>query len=356
MKHGGNIFSDARKLKINKSKIIDASASLVPYCPNKLLLEIFISEIFNQNFKHYPDRDHYLLKKTIAEFHKLEDINQILPGNGAAELFTWAANYACQLGSSCLPSPGFNDYARALDCWGGKYFYQPLPLKDFSNSAQNFPIQSKADVIWITNPHNPTGHLWTKQSLINLLNNHKLVICDEAFLPIVPGGEDHSLIPLIENNKNLLVIRSLTKLFGIPGLRIGYAIGDPNILNKLTSIRDPWPLNNFAISAGIGLIHNRKEYYLWTNKIHNWVNIEKPLLIDKMSSIKNLEVFDSSANYFLIKSKNSLTNMINILYEKRILIRSCQSFNSLNSNWARISLQNKDNNQIIFNSISDILK
>ena len=354
-KHGGNILTQAKKLNLLPSKIIDSSASLVPFEPPKLILDVLISEIKTLGFRYYPERNLNSLREIIGEFHQINPDN-ILPGNGASELITWAGYEASKSGSSCIPSPGFVDYERSLNCWNASFDYSELP-KNWSNSfPQTFPIKPICDVLWITNPHNPTGQLWDKKSLEIILKKYKLVICDEAFLAITPNGEKESLIPLTKKYDNLLVIRSLTKLFNIAGLRLGYIIGSSEKLKKWNIKRDPWPLNSFAIKAGIELLSNKILYEEWTSKIHDWVNTEKNWVSNELSKIKNLKVHNSSTNFFLIESKFSLSSNIHYLEKKGILIRECNSFRFLNEKWARISLQTRKNNKILCREIQNSFK
>ena len=354
-KHGGNILTQAKKLNLLPSKIIDSSASLVPFEPPKLILDVLISEIKTLGFRYYPERNLNSLREIIGEFHQINPDN-ILPGNGASELITWAGYEASKSGASCIPSPGFVDYERSLNCWNASFDYSELP-KNWSNSfPQTFPIKPICDVLWITNPHNPTGQLWDKKSLEIILKKYKLVICDEAFLAITPNGEKESLIPLTKKYDNLLVIRSLTKLFNIAGLRLGYIIGSSEKLKKWNIKRDPWPLNSFAIKAGIELLSNKILYEEWTSKIHNWVNTEKNWVSNELSKIKNLKVHNSSTNFFLIESKFSLSSNIHYLEKKGILIRECNSFRFLNEKWARISLQTRKNNKILCREIQNSFK
>ena len=355
LKHGGNILTQAKKLNLLPSKIIDSSASLVPFKPPKLILDVLISEIKTLGFRYYPERNLNSFREIIGEFHQIDPDN-ILPGNGASELITWAGYEASKSGASCIPSPGFVDYERSLNCWNASFDYSELP-KNWSNSfPQTFPIKPICDVLWITNPHNPTGQLWDKKSLEIILKKYKLVICDEAFLAITPNGEKESLIPLTKKYDNLLVIRSLTKLFNIAGLRLGYIIGSSEKLKKWDIKRDPWPLNSFAIKAGIELLSNKILYEEWTSKIHNWVNTEKNWVSNELSKIKNLKVHNSSTNFFLIESKFSLSSNIHYLEKKGILIRECNSFRFLNEKWARISLQTRKNNKILCREIQNSFK
>tara|TARA_B100000900_G_scaffold276935_1_gene236802 strand:- start:17 stop:1141 length:1125 start_codon:yes stop_codon:yes gene_type:complete len=354
-KHGGNILTQAKKLNLLPSEIIDSSASLVPFEPPKPLLDALTSEINTLGFRYYPERDLNNLREIIGEFHQINPDN-ILPGNGASELITWAGYEASKFGLSCIPSPSFVDYERSLNCWNASFKHSELPTNWRKSFPQPFPIQPICDVLWITNPHNPTGQLWDKNSLEIILKNYKLVICDEAFLAITPNGEKESLIPLTKIYDNLLVIRSLTKLFNIAGLRLGYIIGSSEKLKNWNTKRDPWPLNSFAIRAGIEILSNRIFYKEWTKKIHEWVNTEKIWVFNKLSKISNLRIHYSSTNFFLIESQFSLSSNINYLAKKGILIRECTSFKFLNEKWARISLQTRENNKILCKEIQNSFK
>ena len=354
-KHGGNIYTHAKKLNLSPSQIIDASASLVPFEPPEILLESLNFHIKNKGFKYYPERNLDNLKEIIGKFHNINPEN-ILPGNGASELITWAGYEASRFGKSCIPAPGFIDYERALNCWNAAFSYSKLPRMWNNNFPQSFPIKSTCDVLWITNPHNPTGQLWDKNSLEIILKNYKLVICDEAFITLTPHGEKESLVPLTNKYDNLIVIRSLTKLFNMAGLRLGYVIGSSEKLKRWNIIRDPWPLNSFAIQAGIDLLSNKIFYQKWINTIHEWINSEKSWLRNELSKINNLKVYNSSTNFFLIESKFSLSTNIQYLEKRGILIRECSSFRFLNENWARISLQSSEKNKILSRIIQESFK
>ena len=353
--HGGNIYAQAKKLNLLTSEIIDASASLVPFEPPRILINALNSEIKNLGFRYYPERDLSNLKEIIGTFHKINPDN-ILPGNGASELITWAGYEASKFGISCIPAPAFIDYERSLNCWSSNFIYSKLPQDWNDIFPQSFPIVPEGDVLWITNPHNPSGQLWGRKSLESILEKYKLVICDEAFLSITPNGEEESLIPLTKKYNNLLVLRSLTKLFNIPGIRLGYVIGSSKKLRQWKLKRDPWPLNSFAIKAGIELLSNHTFYEKWTEKIHNWINTEKQLVYADLSRIKNLKIHNSSTNFFLIQSKSSLSPNIKYLEKKGILIRECKSFKFLNEKWARISLQSGENNKILCKEIQNSFK
>ena len=352
--HGGNIEKEAREIGLSTKNMLDASASIVPFQLPKKLTNYLIKSISKGSIKFYPDRSYFEVNNSISKWHNI-DPSMILPGNGAAELFTWAARDASISGISSLPSPGFGDYERALKCWNAPYINNPLPLSWSNKKPQSFPIQPKADVLWITNPHNPTGQLWSRSSLKSLLNDYKLIICDEAFLSIVPGGEDQSMIDLTKSFKNLIVIRSLTKFLGVAGLRIGYAITSSERLSKWKEIRDPWPINTLAVNATNMIMNNKNMHKKRLSKIHRWVNEEGNWLHQSLSEFTSLKTFPSSTNFQLIKSENPILNVLESLKRRGILLRDCRSFLNLDEHWFRISLQKRKDNIRIINTLKEYI-
>ena len=353
--HGGNIEKEARELGLSTENIIDASASIVPFKLPKKLTNYLVDSISNGSIKSYPDRSYFEVKNAISKWHNI-DPSMILPGNGASELFTWAAKDASLNGISSLPSPGFGDYQRALKCWNAPYIYNPLPLSWSNRKPQSFPIEPKTNVLWITNPHNPTGQLWSRSSIENLLTNYKLVICDEAFISIVPGGEDQSIIDLTKNHKNLIVIRSLTKFLSVAGLRIGYVISNADRLSKWEEMRDPWPVNTLAINLTNLIMNDPNMQKKRLNKIHSWIKKEGKWLHQNLSDFSSLRPLPSNTNFQLVKSKVPILNIIDILKRRGILLRDCRSFMNLNENWFRISLQKREDNIKIINTLKEYIK
>jgi histidinol-phosphate/aromatic aminotransferase/cobyric acid decarboxylase-like protein len=380
--HGGNRIAIARRLGCRPEQLLEASASLVPFGPPACLrramrravaaggpvpgplsaLAPLVSGLAalgapsahragsSALLRDYPDRDYGALRQVIAAHHGL-DPAAVLPGNGAAELFTWAARDAAAAGVSLLPSPGFADYRRALACWQGTSRPLPLPLRWPAAFPQPFPLGvAAADpsgagaVLWITNPHNPTGQLWSRASLEPLLARFALVIVDEAFLPLASGGEAQSLIPLLADHPNLVVIRSLTKLFAIAGLRLGYALADPVRLARWASWRDPWPVNGLAALAGEVLLGDGPALERWLARVQGWVAAEGPWLAEQLATVAGLVPLPSATNFLLVRGEQggqplSLQPLRLALQERhRILVRDCRSFEGLGEDWLRIAL------------------
>ncbi len=360
-RHGGNLEETARRLGCRPGSLLDASASLVPFGPpasvRRLLAAVLRTPAGRPSpLRDYPDRGQARLRAAIATRHGL-DPNAVLPGNGAAELFTWAARDAAAAGPSLLPIPGFADYGRALACWGGERLPLPLPLPGDGGSGQGlapaaaFPCPEPAlagRVLWITNPHNPTGQLWSRRSLESLLGRFVLVIVDEAFLPLVPGGEAHSLIPLLADHPQLVVIRSLTKLVSIAGLRLGYALADPARLRRWAAWRDPWPVNGLAAAVGEAVVGDRR----WQERVQAWVAREGPWFQRRLAERPGLTPLASSANFLLVRGEQPLVELRRRLEQnQRVLLRDCRSFEGLGEHWLRIGLQDRRGNARILRAL-----
>ena len=364
--HGGNLQAAARRLGCRPEQLLDASASLVPFGPPPRLRRLLIRSL-GSALRDYPDRNYTALRDAIAAWHGL-DPAMVLPGNGAAELFTWAARDAAAAGLSLLPAPGFADYRRALACWGGTWRSLPLPLDWTGAGPGPWPLAEVAAevagsgdgaaVLWLTNPHNPTGQLWSRRSIEPLLERFALVVVDEAFLPLVPGGEEQSLAPLLTAHPRLVVIRSLTKLFSIAGLRLGYALGEPGRLARWAGWRDPWPVNGLAAAAGRFLLADQDGLRHWQGRVQRWVADEGAWLAGRLAAVPGLAPLPSAANYLLVRSRPpgaSLQPMRLALERRhRILVRDCRSFDGLGEDWLRIAVQDRAGNRRLLAALARI--
>ena len=349
-RHGGAIQQAAERLGVPASRLLDASASLVPWTPR--LRGAWLSHAL----RHYPDREHSVLRDQLSGLHGVA-AGFVLPGNGAAELFTWAARDAASTGSTVLASPGFADYPRALACWNASTTAQPLPLGWSDRFPQPLAPMPEGDVLWICNPHNPTGQLWSRQSLEPLLAHYRLVICDEAFLSLVPQGEEQSLIPLVADHSNLVVIRSLTKLYGIAGLRLGYAVAQPERLARWAAWRDPWPVNGLASAAAAQLLASPQRYQRWCRKAQQWVATEGAWLHQQLQPLPGITPMPSAANFLLIRGEQSLVPLREAVEQHHhILLRDCRSFEGLGECWLRIGLQSRANNRRIVRALRQELQ
>ena len=151
------------------------------------------------------------------------------------------------------------------------------------------------------------------------------------------------------------MIRSLTKFLGVAGLRIGYVITNSERLSKWEEIRDPWPLNTLAINVTNIIMNDKNMHKKRLNKIHKWVKEEGKWLHNNLSDFYSLRPFPSSTNFQLIKSKFPILNVLKDLKKRGILLRDCRSFINLGEDWFRISLQKREDNIQIINTLKEYI-
>jgi histidinol-phosphate/aromatic aminotransferase/cobyric acid decarboxylase-like protein len=357
-RHGGNLAAAARRLGRHPGSLLDASASLVPFAPPLAVRLALLRAAGGSALRAYPDRQWLELRAQLGQLHGVPPA-AVLPGNGAAELFTWAARDAAAAGISLLPAPGFADYGRALACWGGAGHSWALPLHWDGDFPQRLPalpsaaaLGAEPRVLWITNPHNPTGQLWSRACLEPLLQRFSLVVCDEAFLPLVPAGEAQSLIPLLASHPNLVVVRSLTKLLAVAGLRLGYVLGDPERLMRWAGWRDPWPVNGLALAVAADLLARPGWYATWTARVQAWTAQEGPWLARHLAACQQLTPLPSAANFLLVRGERPLASLVASLERRHgVLVRDCRSFAGLDDHWLRLGLQDRRGNRRLLRAL-----
>ena len=154
-----------------------------------------------------------------------------------------------------------------------------------------------------------------------------------------------------------MVIRSLTKLYGIAGLRLGYAVDQSQSLQRWAQWRDHWPVNGIALAVGERLLESPRRYRRWCERVQRWTSIEGEWLQRQLASLPGITPMPTAANYLLIRSNRSLVPLREALERnQRILLRDCRSFEGLDETWLRIGFQSRRNNRRIVRALREELK
>ena len=257
---GGIYVWAASLVNCSPSAILDFSASINPLGPPASAIAAIQSHL--GDLKAYPDPQYHELRSALGGFHQISP-DYILPGNGAAELLTWACRDLAALDVTCLFTPAFSDYQRALKAFDASVWTRPLqpsnehgwhPAEDSPLNAGRNGLEARSVGLLLNNPHNPTGILLNRNDVWSYLSEHALVVVDEAFMDFLPPDEQQSVIDLVVEHPNLVVVRSLTKFYSLPGLRLGYAIAHPDRLKRWQAWRDPWSVNALAAAAGSAIV------------------------------------------------------------------------------------------------------
>ena len=347
--HGGNLAWAAAIAGCPASALTDFSASINPHGPPHSAIAAIINS--TPELSAYPDPEYSQLRTALAEHHKISS-DYILPGNGSAELLTWAARELAQQKVTYLITPAFGDYQRALTAFGAKS--QTCPLSFPISPSPHLPIppspQPESGLI-LNNPHNPTGKLWTKATILPYVEQYDLVVLDEAFMDFLPPTEEQSLIPLIDKFPNLVILRSLTKFYSLPGLRIGYAIAHPERIKRWQKWRDPWSVNTLAAAAAIAVLQDRE----FQQQTWNWLPPTRSQFGSRLAGISGLELSEGAANFLLVKTNIAATYLQRELLQKhRILIRDCLSFPELGGRYFRVAVRLATDNTDLVQAIANI--
>lgn len=353
--HGGNLIWAAALAGCPPSAILDFSASISPLGPPNSALKAIVSQL--DNLRHYPEPDYSELRLALGHFHQLPP-EWILPGNGSAELLSLVGRELAQLAATALITPAFGDYYRALAAYDAKVLEFPLSLVtvetedatslDLSGIFDKLPATKDFGLL-VNNPHNPTGKLFTRSAILPYLKQFALVVVDEAFMDFLPQDKEQSLIQVVQEYPNLVILRSLTKFYSLPGLRLGYAIAHPDRLRRLQLWRDPWPVNILAAAAAIAALQDREfQVQTW-----EWLPPARNQLFEGLASIAGLQPLRSAANFLLVDSQQSSSQLQHkLLKQHQILIRDCLSFPELGDRYFRVAVLADSDNQRLQDAIS----
>jgi threonine-phosphate decarboxylase len=336
--HGGR-----NPLKNSDPKILDFSSNINPLgIPNT------VKKILKKNFDNianYPDSDSSELISSLKKYTSLDKSN-LLVGNGAIEIIYNFCFAFLSAKKTLIAIPTFQEYETAAKLNNAKLSY--FKTLNLSENIDSFISQiPKNGCVFICNPNNPTGTLLTKQYLLKIIQRAQklssFVFVDECFIELVPESNE-SVISYVKKYDNLFVLRSLTKSFGFPGLRIGYAAGSKQMIEILTKIKIPWSVNSLAQDAAKISIHNK------SHLIKSKLIIKKELnyLKNKINKLDGFECHDSSTNFILIKTNHDSTQIQKKLLKNKILIRDCKNFRGLNNHYFRIAVKShKDNLKLV---------
>lgn len=352
--HGGNLTWAASIAGCSPLTILDFSASINPLGPPASVLEAIQAHFVD--LSHYPDPGYYPLRHALARSHQLSP-DWILPGNGAAELLTWAGRELAALKTTALFTPAFGDYRRALQAYDAHI--TPYPFTEFAAGtidldrlATLLPAPPGQSGLLLNTPHNPTGQIIPLEAILPLLEQFALVVVDEAFMDFLPPPQP-SLVAVVEQYPNLVILRSLTKFYSLPGLRLGYAIAHPDRLHRWQQWRDPWSVNVLAVAAAIAALQDTD----FQQRTWNWLSEARSHLFQGLAALPGLHPFPGVANFLLVQSDRSVTALQKrLLVQDQVFIRDCLSFPELGDRFFRVAVRTQAENQRLLDGLKDGLE
>lgn len=351
--HGGDVEEIARRYNLDKKSIIDFSANINPLGISEKCKEAMINAI--ENISVYPDITYFRLKESISKFENI-NLNNIFLGNGAAECIFNVVR-AIKPKKTLIPAPSFSEYEQAVKSVDGEIKIHLLKEKNNFNFDEDFieDIKEDIDLIFICNPNNPTGTLTKKEFIIKVIEKAKsvnaVVIIDESFLDFVFNEDRYTLKNNICDFDSLVIIKSLTKFFALPGIRVGYGItSNEKLMKKINKVSVPWNINIVAVEGSIASLLDKS----YITKTKEYMENEKKNLYKEMKLYNGIKVYKPSVNYIFFKIESNI-DLRKVLLERNILIRSCENYYGLDKRYYRIAVKSNSENKILVKKLKEVL-
>ncbi|MDD3813494.1 MAG: cobyric acid synthase [Desulfocapsaceae bacterium] len=347
--HGGNVHGLAREMGIDVTTLLDFSANINPLGPPEWLRPLISREV--ANLVHYPDPYAGALVSVIAERYQVPE-EAVVVANGTTELLYQLPRLLGRT-QALIPCPSYIDYAKVIELAG-------MTVRSFLLSAeQGFVLDPQelapritgGELVVIGSPNNPTGALVDPEQIIRLAKEHPsaLFLIDEAFLEFVEGGRSVAFTA-----DNIITLHSLTKFYAIPGLRLGFGIFPLPVARLLREHLPPWTVNTLAQAVGVRALADQ-EYGDQSRVLCSRLRTE---FMRELQQIPALQVFDSAANYLLLRLKDGsdARTLAGQLLERKIMIRTCANYVGLDASYFRIAVRTEKENRLLLAALADILQ
>jgi threonine-phosphate decarboxylase len=356
--HGGDIWGFSRKYNIPLEEVLEFSGPINFLGPSPKALQAAKDNA--KLIRYYPDPNPVEFKEQIAKYvgHSVEEKN-ILLGNGSIELIYTITEILPRGFKALIPVPSFSEYEKAALRVGGEPVFIQLP-ENFSLEIDKIKeaVTDETRILCICNPHSPSGTLYGKDELLDLVEfcQKKDVIfsIDENYIEFAEKGEATTLAGMVKKYENLFVIRSVTKFYGMPGIRFGYGIGAQNLIDKLENMRLPWSIN--ALAGAVTLAAFNDTEFIENTK--QTIAKNREALAQALSEVEGLRVYPSVTNFLLVKILNrkiTSTMLKELLAKEHILIRDCCTFMGMDDSYFRVTVRSAKDNQKLVETIKHIL-
>ncbi|MGM0900748.1 MAG: threonine-phosphate decarboxylase CobD [Bacillota bacterium] len=346
--HGSNphYLFEALNKEIPDNRV-DFSANINPLGPPPLIKENWNSLL--STISDYPDPNGIELKKRIAKTEGLDE-NQVLIGNGGAEMISLIGRLLTGK-RAMIVQPAFSEYEQACRVNGAIVDYHQLTPGSWELDLDSLNKKLRdTDAVFFCNPSNPTGVYYSKPVLMELLfacrENDCLLIIDEAFYDFIYYYE--SLVEYIKGFPNLLIIRSMTKMFAMPGLRLGYLLADVRVIERIAEFQPQWSMNAIALKAGEWCLESE----LYRKETINLIIQERKRLFAFYHDLQ-FNVSPSETNFYLLKDP-ALDNQIPLfrfLLDNGIIPRHTMNFPGLEGKWLRFAIKSPVENDRLMEAI-----
>jgi len=351
--HGGRVYEAARRWGIEPQQVLDFSANINPLGPPQGVLSAIENALMPISLRIYPDVHNFV--SAIADKYRLMP-DEIVVGSGTASLI-FAVMHALSPKRVLILEPAFVEYSRAAAAVNAQKTTELLTEErgftpDFASLVRAVK-ERQFDLVILNSPHNPTGALYPRETLLSLIQaaeeHNTTVLLDEAFIDY---ASQESLVSLAATKPHLIVLRSLTKFYAMPGLRVGYAVSNAKLAARIKSQIDPWSVSTVALEAGCAALAE-DNFGTESSRINA---IAREEFAGALRSL-GLHVFPAAANFLLAKlPRGSGEDLQSWLEPERILIRRCDSFDGLGEAFIRLAVRSSSDNLRLVSLIENWLR
>ena len=338
--HGGDIYRNQIRLDFSVNT-------------NPLGMPDSVREALHQaveEAEHYPDIHAKELTKAVAERLRISE-KRLVFGNGASELFH-AVLHAVKPSKILIPVPSFLGYeeaAKAMDC--EVIFYEMKKEEKFSLTERILDtLDESISLVFLANPNNPVGNLVEPELIFKIAEKCRqcdiTLVLDECFMELTGKEMTHSFFYQLDEFPNVVVVRAFTKLYAIPGVRLGYLICEQTLAEKIRLQLPEWNLSVFAQRAGVAAIKEQE----YVARAVVCIQTQRLFLREELKAA-GCNVFDSDADYLLFYSEKKLYELF---LQRGILIRDCSNFRGLQRGYYRIAVKSEEQNRIFADVLRDI--
>lgn len=355
--HGSDLEVIAKQYHIDQDSIIPYASNVNPLGISPMARQALIDNI--DAIRAYPDRNYETLRASISKYCDAEP-KQLILGNGTSELIRLTIETLAPKKTMVI-GPTYSEYGNTARMAGSELeTYMLKNLDDFEIDVDMFlkALNDSIDLLIICNPNNPTSKVLTKYQMDTILSRclelDIFVMVDETYVEFVKDVNLVSSVALTKKFDNLIVLRSVSKFFAAPGLRLGYAItSNEDFLEATSNGKIPWNINSYASIAGVMF---EDEHYI--NLTKSLIQTERNLIYSALSSRKTIKVFKPEANFVLIKLlKEDLTatDVFEYCIKKGFMIRDCTDYEGLGEKYIRFCFMKPEQNDNVVNTILEIV-
>ena len=333
--HGGNVYDSAGKAV----DWLDFSANINPFGLSEKIFRALTENL--RGVVNYPDPNASELKRAISRRYDVSEKNLVVL-NGATEFFYLYLN-ATRPKRVVIPAPSFSEYERASRAAGCdvKFFFTDA-AENFSLDADKLEVNS-SDCVIIGRPNNPTGNLISAEKILRLAEVASVVV-DESFIDFLDVESVRKFV-----SEKISVVQSLTKIFVIPGLRLGFAVVEENLARRLNLSKDVWNVNFLAQKAGVAALSDED----FLRRTRDWLAVEKKFFVERLEKLRGVKVFPPTVNFVLFRHEQA-EKILTELRREKILLRSCANFAGLDGKYLRSAIRSREENLRLFDVLEKI--